>query len=178
MNWLRPFTLVCVGLACLGLILPSAVLEGAYWTKGTSPGVPVAKDVELDPEGSFRGVVVNVQGVPMAGTSVVVRNSHREVARTLSDGLGCFSVEGLGGGTYQVTTGRYTKQFRTWVACTAPPRTRRIALIVVGDDVVRGQRPLGEFLRSDAVIITGLLGAMIGIPIAVHQFNRRGPTSP
>ena len=68
--------------------------------------------------------------------------------------------------------------FRIWAARTAPPMASRVAVITIGDDLVRGQRPLGESLTSDGLILVGIVGAMIAIPIAVHQSNRGGPSSP
>ncbi len=198
MSRLRPFARMCAGLACLGTILPTSALPAAVPTggdwdnpppNGRSVGEPSritsVGDVELDPAGSLRGVVVNVQGVPIAQAEVVVRQADRQVARTETDAQGCFLADNLRGGIYEVAIGRYTRQFRTWAARTAPPNTKPFALIVVGVepwraelDVVRGQRTPGELFASDAVILTGLVGAMIAIPIAVHQSKRRGPTSP
>ncbi len=191
MSRLRPFARMCAGLACLGIILPTSALQAAIpsegdWhnppPNGQAVGEPSritsVSDVELDPAGSLRGVAVNVQGVPVARAEVVVRQADRQVTRTETDARGCFLADNLRGGIYEVAIGRYTRQFRTWAARTAPPNTKPFALIVVGDDVVRGQRTPGELLASDAVILTGMVGAMIAIPIAVHQSKRRGPTSP
>ncbi len=51
--------------------------------------------------------------------------------------------------------------------------------MVVGSEVVRGQMPLEDFFASDAVIITGLVAAMIAIPIAVHNSGGKDkPASP
>ena len=138
----------CLGSAWLGLILSGSVLLAAQPARGATVDTPLVSDVELDTDGSLRGVVVNVQGVPVAGAPIEVRKAGRKVADTATDDLGCFSVPHLRGGTYQVVSGRYTRVFRTWVASTAPPETRRIALIVVGSDVVRGQVPLGEFFSE------------------------------
>lgn len=177
-NWSRPITFVCASLACLGLILPGSALQAAQPVRAPSPGNPLASDVELDPEGSLRGFAINVHGVPVAGAPVVVFNADREVARTSTDALGCFSVDGLRGGKYQVTIGRYARLVRTWAAGTAPPNTKRGAMIVVGDNVVRGQMCLKDFLCSDCVIITALVAAMIAVPIAVHNSDRKQPSSP
>ena len=56
---------------------------------------------------------------------------------------------------------------RAWAARTAPPSSNRAALIVIGDDAVRGQMPLKDFFASDAVIIGALVVALIAVPIAV-----------
>ena len=177
MNWLRPFTLVCVSLACLGMILPASVLEAAPLAGRASPRRPVLSDVELDAKGTLRAIVINAQGIPVAGTPIVVYQGSREVGRTSTDAMGWFSIRGLRGGTCQVTVGRHAVRLRTWAARTAPPKTKRAALIVVGDGVVRGQRPLGEFLCSDCVLVTALVAAMIAVPIAVYNSDGK-PSSP
>ncbi|HUT12132.1 MAG TPA: carboxypeptidase-like regulatory domain-containing protein [Thermoguttaceae bacterium] len=178
MSLSRLLARACVVLATLGLMLPGSVLEGAQPFGGTLSNAGSAGDIELDPEGVLHGVVVNVQGVPVARMSVLVHNAAGEVAAVQTDASGRFSVAGLPGGTYRVSTGGFTREFRTWVAGTAPPRSRQIAAIVVGGDVVRGQMPLGDFFRSDAFLLTALVSAAIAIPIAVHNSKSRAPSSP
>jgi len=184
MNYLLPFTRTLVFLACLGLIMPGTVLQAAQPADGSPRGrqtssatLPVS-DVELDAEGRLQGAVINVQGVPVAMATVVVWQDGREVARTAADALGCFSVNGLRGGTYLISVGNSAKPYRTWVTQTAPPKTSPLALIIVGGDVVRGQVPLGCFFCSDAIVIAGMVGAIIAIPIAVHQSRDDDPSSP
>ena len=185
MNWSRLFTSLTVGLASCGLLLPVPLLADGLLPSESTGRVPAASrvpsisNVELDVDGSLRGIAINVQGVPVGRTEVLVQAPRQAAARTSTDALGCFAVKGLNGGMYQVTAGRQVVLIRAWAAGTAPPKTRRSALIVVGDDVVRGQQPLGEFLTSDAVLISALVAAAIAIPVAVHQANkRRSPASP
>ncbi len=148
----RRIALGWIGLAWMWLILSGSVVQAVQPDGGAAPGTPLVSDLELDAEGSLRGVVVNVQGVPVAGIPIVVRKVDQEVARTTTDALGCFSVPSLDGGVHQVATGRYARMFRTWIASTAPPETARFALLVVGGDVVRSQVPLGECFSSHAVV--------------------------
>ncbi len=184
MNFMRPLLRRCVVLACLGIPLQSTTVHGARPAVGQSHPdsasylLGIVGDVELDVNGSLHGVVINLHGVPVAHADVVVRYADREIARTSTDALGCFSAEGLHGGTYLVTVGNNTRLYRIWVACTAPPKTSRLALVIVGGDLVRGQTPFGAFFASDAFIVTGMVGAMIAIPIAVHQSNNDTPSSP
>ena len=179
MDFTRPLLRLCVVLACLGIPLQSTTAHGARPDVGQSNHdsdsrfVGIVGDVELDANGSLHGVVINLQGVPVAHAEVVVRYADREAARTSTDALGCFLIEGLRGGTYLVTVGNSTRLYRTWVARTAPPKTSRLALVIVGGDLVRGQAPFGSFFASDAFIVTGMVGAMIAIPIAIDT-----PSSP
>jgi len=167
----------CVVLATVGLILPAPLAQGAQPFAGTLSNGTSAGDIELDRDGMLHGVVVNVQGVPVAGMSVLVRNAAGEVTAVETDAMGRFSVA-VPGGTCRLSTGGFTREFRTWVAGTAPPRSRQIAAMVVGGDVVRGQMPMGDFFRSDAFLLTALVSAAIAIPIAVHNSKSRAPSSP
>lgn len=178
MNWSRQFTLVGVSLACWGLVLPVSVLEGSQPSNRASSVGPLAGDVELDRHGTLHGRVVNVQRVPVAGAMVVVADANREVARTSTDALGRFSVGGLAGGVYRLTIGGRASKFRVWVSRTAPPGASLAARIVIGEDVIRGQTPLGEFLTSDVVLISALVAAMIAVPVALHNADRSKPASP
>jgi len=123
----------------------------------------------------MHGLVVNVDGVPLANQAVVLSRAGGEPVLARTDGQGRFRIERLGGGMYGLSVGGRGRMFRAWVAHTAPPAASDVALIVVGGDVVRGQMPLEEFFASDAVIIVGMVAAMIAIPIAIHNSE---PSSP
>ena len=172
---------LCVGLSCIGLVLPASALEAASPVAAASrrEAAPqprkLAADVELDPAGGMHGLVVNAHGLPVAGVPVVLGHMGCEAARTHTDAAGRFYVGRLRGGTYQLAVGEQGRLLRVWAAHTAPPASSHVARIVVGDDVVRGQMPLEDFFDSDAVIICGMVAAMIAIPIAVHN---SGPSSP
>jgi len=113
-------------------------------------------DVELDATGLLRGVVINLQGVPVANSLVAIRKADGEVVRTTTDAFGCFSVDGLLAGTYRLTTGRLVRRIRTWVAAAAPPRAGQLALIVLGDNVVRGHGIEAESGPNNTVLRTGM----------------------
>jgi len=178
MKWLRPFRSLCIGLACLGLMLPHAVGREAQPAQARLPGATPVYDVGLDPEGALHGFVVDAQGAPVAGTCVVVRQTGREVARALTDASGRFWIRGLQHGAYQVATGPYATPFRAWSARTAPPHAKPSVRITLGREVVRAQRPLSELCCSDTLIITGLIAAMIAVPVVIHQSNQRAPSTP
>ena len=96
--------LMCRGIvpACWVLLVPSSVLQAA---QGDGSPAPAFGDVALDEQGDLQGVVVNIQGIPVAGAQVTVRQNDREVARTQCDAKGHFSVGGLRGGTYLIIVG-------------------------------------------------------------------------
>jgi hypothetical protein len=181
MNPLRRLKAFCVALSCLGLILPPSVLaSGPPWAvAGPGSRAPqpakLVRDVALDPAGSLHGLVADVQGVRVAGAEVVLRRPGGTPIRTHADRQGRFSFDQLRGGVYQVSVGRQGGLIRAWADQTAPPAAQNVALLVVGDDVVRGQMPAEEFFASDAVIITAMVAAMIAIPIVVHNSRPSTP---
>jgi len=173
-------------LGCIGLILPIPILEAAQ-PAADIPGrhpdcaktqnTQWAVDVELDAGGLLHGLVVDIQGVPVAQATVVVSQFDRELTRTTTDALGQFWVNGLRGGTYQIVAGSRARLIRAWTARTAPPGARQIALVIVGGNVVRGQMPFEEFFASNAVVVVGLVAAMIALPIAIHNSRYQEPAS-
>lgn len=175
--------ILCIGFCCLGLILPTSILEAAPPAPAAiRPEVPprpqpLVGDVALDCDGCLLGRVIDPQGLPMADQPVVLGQMGREVARTRTDASGRFRIGPLRGGTYHLSAGRHGQLVRAWVAQTAPPAARDVALVIAGDDVVRGQMPFEHFFASDAVIIWGMVAAMIAIPIALNR-SHSTPCSP
>jgi len=133
-------------------------------------------DVQLDAAGTLHGLVLNLEGLPVADLPVLIRQGDHPVAQTQTDLLGRFAAGRLRGGTYQVLVGGRSKLLRAWTEGTAPPAAKPLALVVVGSSVVRGQLPAQCFFASDKVIIAGMVAAMIAIPIAVN--NGGAPASP
>ena len=113
-------------------------------------------DVKLDATGLLRGVVINLRGVPVANAIVAIRKADGKVVRTATDAFGCFAVDGLLEGTYQLTSGHLVRRIRTWVAAAAPPRAGQLALIVLGDNVVRGHGIETESGPDNTVLRTGM----------------------
>lgn len=185
MDILRVVKVSCIGLSLMGLILPVSPLQAAPPGAAAIPRQLAPKpteavgDVQLDTGGRLHGLVVNIRGIPIARATVSVQQLGRELAGTESDALGRFSVSGLRGGMYQLVVGSHGRLVRAWAAETAPPAASQFALIIVGPDVVRGQLPAEEFFASDAVVVCGLVAAMIAIPIAVNNSHgSKAPASP
>lgn len=174
---------LCIGVCCLALILPTSILEATPPTAATIPlevpprPQPVVDDVRLDCDGYLLGRAIDRQGQPMADQPVVVGQMGREIARTRTNASGRFRIGPLRGGTYHLAVGRHGQLVRAWVAQTAPPAASDVALVVVGDDVVRGQMPFERFFASDAMIVCGMVAAMIAIPIALNS-SHSTPCSP
>lgn len=113
-------------------------------------------DVKLDATGLLRGVVINLQGVPVANASVAIRKADGKVVRTTTDAFGCFAVDGLPEGTYRLTTGRLVRRIRTWDVAAAPPRAGQLALLVLGNNVMRGHGIETQSRTDRPVLRTGM----------------------
>jgi len=175
------FNRAMIGLACLGMLAPTPALQAALGA-GISPdagGVAEAVDVALADGGTLRGQVVDPAGNPIAETPVKLWQWNREVAGTVTDRAGYFAVSGLRGGRYQLTAGTAQGAYRLWAANTAPPGARPAALVVAGDGrLVREQGPIVAWLRCHPWLVVGLATAAIAVPIAIHNADDGGPSSP
>jgi len=167
-------TAVC--LALIGSLVPERrVLAQAPQRPMQADSAPVAvspvtdvTDVALTEGGGFSGQVVDGQGRPQAGTSVLVCQQHQVVGTTTTDQQGQFSLGGLHGGVYQVVAGQGMKNVRLWAPGTAPPAARQSALVVAGGEVVRGQGGLRYWLTNPWVLALAITAA-IAVPIALSN---------
>ena len=184
MNPVRLFRALAVGLSSLGLILPAPILNAAEpvpaprTTRLVKPRAKPISDVKLDSAGYLHGMVVDLQGMPVANAMVVISQGKLDLAKLNTDRLGRFSAGPLGKGTYLMKSGGQSRAVRAWTPRMAPPSARQLALLITGSEVILGQMPLEDFFASDAFVITGLVAAMIAIPIAVHNSGSKTPASP
>ena len=141
------------------------------------------RDVALDIDGVLHGVAVTSEGVPADAVTVTLWQRDREVSRAKTDAFGRFSVAGLRGGVYEAKAGRGTYLYRIWLARTAPPDAKSLAVVVVtGDAIVRGQAamPMPVVSLPQAAAIAGVVGGAIAIPVIYHNMviDNRVPVSP
>lgn len=159
--------------ACLGLVLPPGALANDAGHPQPADGTLRVVDVALRNGGLLVGQVVDPQGMPQANAVVAIRYADREVVRTTTDADGVFAAQGLRGGQYQLTTDGGQSICRLWAVDTAPPAARQTALIVKGDQLVRGQfgyRPVHdwvEWMKCHPYLTAGAVAAAIAVPIAL-----------
>lgn len=168
-------------LACLGMLIPAPAVQAADVAHPADAAALASRtvDVALDKAGTLRGQVVDAGGAPVAEVPVVVLQGNREVARTVTDRSGSFAVSGLRGGTYQLAAAGGASVYRLWAADTAPPAARPAALLVAaGDQLVRQQDPLLQWISGNPWFAIGLAATAIAVPIAVHKSSNSGPASP
>jgi hypothetical protein len=163
-------------LSCLGMLLsPTAMAASPL----AAPG-----DVALGDGGVLVGQVVDAQGVASPMAKVTLADHHQEIAQVRTDEQGKFSVPGLRGGVYQISSQGQDSMYRLWAANTAPPVAQQGVILVVGNDVVRGQYgttpgPFGsmaQWIADHPLITASVIGAAIAIPIALS--NDDDPTCP
>jgi hypothetical protein len=154
--------IAAVTVAWLGTLLPPMALA-------TAPATFVS-DIALRPGGVLIGQVLDAQGKARAGAQVSIQQAGHEVVRTTSDANGIFAAQGLRGGEYQLLTEDASSVSRMWAADTAPPNARPGALLVSGQDIVRGQYgPMHtwlDWMKAHPYITAGVVAAAIAVPLA------------
>lgn len=167
--------------ATVGLLARDGGLQAASPASAgpaTSASPLPIPDVKLAAGGCLSGLVVDVQGIPVSQAAVVLRQWNRQVAVVQSDRQGQFLVSGLPGGTYQLVVGPQARLLRAWAAETAPPQAKSVALVVVGDQLVRGQMAMRDLFAPDAIVLTGLITAAIALPLSMHHSQKSQPQTP
>jgi len=169
MKNLKSSKLAVVTLTCLAVLISPTMLVAAPMATPT--------DVALGEGGILVGQVVDNQGVPSALTTVTLADHQQEIARARTDQEGKFSVTGLRGGVYQISSHGQVSVYRLWATNTAPPVAQHGVTLVVGNDVVRGQYgttagPFGsmaQWVADHPLITASAIGAAIAIPIALND---------
>jgi len=172
MNLARTTKIFVVCLAVVGFCLPQPL-----WAAGQADRSPTIADVTLrkGPQGNVLvGHVLDQQGVPQAGVPVVLYGSGQKLGEAKTDGRGFFAFSNLRGGVYQVMAGESVMAFRAWAPGTAPPAAQPAALVVTGQDLVRGQcSPLRQmcgrlpFWLSHPCVIAGLIATAVVVPVVI-----------
>jgi hypothetical protein len=158
-NWVGT---VAAAVACMGMVLPTASLA--------APSAAGNHDVALREGGVLVGQVVNQQGVAKAKADVSIRFANHEVVRTTTDENGVFAAKGLRGGQYELMTDEGVSTCRLWAADTAPPAARPAALLVSGDNVIRGQGGVHGWvgwMKAHPYLTAGTVAAAVAIPLAL-----------
>lgn len=172
---------VAIVVATTGVCVPQALMAAESVARQ-----PIAADVALRDGGVLLGQVVDTQGTAKAGVAVTVHSGDRELAAAKTDAGGYFAFRGLGGGVYRLSAAEGQGLYRVWAPETAPASAGQGALIVAGQDLVRGDfGPGGEvigwtkFCLSNPWVMAGLVAAAVAIPLALHEADDEDePASP
>jgi hypothetical protein len=182
-HWMKVTNLVkgaVVTLAALGMVMPQGQVEAATGLKGIKAVKTVeasVADISLA-NGALTGRVVDHTGAAMASKEVVVRQGKNEVAMVKTDKSGTFVVSNLKGGLYEVTAGTCTGTFRVWTESAAPSSAAEQALLVVGENGVRGGsgsfggNGFGGIMGDGTLVLTAaVIAAVIMSGIALGKLN-------
>jgi hypothetical protein len=170
MRTLRIFRGLAVAMAAVNLLLPQLSLQAASpaATPSSTTGIPV--DVGLDTNGRLTGQVLDGQGRPLANEPVAIQSINGPMKlQTTTDAQGRFLVDSISAGTFQILSRNGCTICRCWTSKAAPPSAQKEVLVVSGNPVERGQKPISEFFYSTPVLFGLIVAAAIAIPIAIHN---------
>jgi hypothetical protein len=165
MKQIKLFNVVAATLASVGMLASQSVALAAGPQIAANPPSRGASqqmtDVALGSGGTLRGQLVSVNGAPMANAEVVVRFGEAVVAVTKTDDRGYFVVQGLQGGVYAITAEGASSLYRLWAPNTAPPTAQGGAMLVAGNDVVRGQLLGLGGMNTGTLVMLGIAGGIV-----------------
>lgn len=159
-----------VALATVSMMLPTSGFAMEPIAESARASINIM-DVALDKDGNLLGQVLDLQGVPMAQTTVAVVQQGEVLATTQTDAQGRYTFAGMKTGFYQVVTDQGLTVCRVWTAETAPPSALTETLVVDGLQTVRGGmngRSWGSFL-SNPWVLGGIVAAAIAVPLALDR---------
>ena len=130
-------------------------------------------DIALTRDNLLNGRLVDETGKPVDGMRVSIYSQGHMTAATVSDQAGAFSLVTIRGGVYELHVGDQFQIVRLWRHDTAPPSAESTILFRVGQETVRGQRPIESLFCFQPWFLGVLIAAAIAIPIAVHDSDSR-----
>lgn len=167
-NWLKG---AAIALAAVGTVIPAPQLQAA---QGNAPvKVETTKtsvlDISMSQDGVFAGRVVDHAGSPAVRAEVVISQGKKEVAKTTTDASGVFTVSGLKGGVYDVSSGNTVGQYRVWTESAAPEASKEQALLILGENGARGQ--FGAAGGGIVIIAAAVIASVIISAITLDRVN-------
>ena len=120
-------------------VIFATCLLNAGWAVDASPKTYMT-DVALSDGGTLQGQVVDLQNMGQPGVPIVLRSQNRDVAKTITNTNGQFSVQDLHGGVYNIATAQGENTFRLWAPRTAPPAAKQSAIVYVQNGGLGGRQ--------------------------------------
>ncbi len=189
-----------VAFSCASMLMSPMMASAASMTAiAATPVIQAPRDIALhqgtaSQGGVLVGQMLDAQGAAIAGATVSVRTSGKEVGRVLTDQTGKFQMTGLKGGVHQVATAGQQEVYRLWAPQTAPPAAQQGLMLVSSTDVVRGQTcgtpvcgsacsdsgggvfgggggrgGIGNWIANHPLITAGAIATAIAVPLALDD---------
>ncbi len=170
MKWMNTLRGGLVAVATVGMLLPQLSFAAQAEAALPTPTINIL-DVTLQEDGNLRGQVLDSQGAAVPEAIVAVVQQGKAVAAARTDAEGRYTVPGLKTGVYHVVTDKGITVCRVWMPGTAPPSSQPEALIVNGDQVIRGalgNGGVGAFL-SNPWVLGAIVATAIAVPLALDD---------
>lgn len=154
-------TLALLTLTVMVLGQPGQLMAAA--PIATPPTKPKIIDVALQGQNELYGRVVDTQGQPTPGATVILADSHNaSLASTNADAQGRFAFAGVPAGPAVLQVGDSRTHLRTWAVKTAPPVAQQEVLLTTSSPTVRGQL---HCISPAGTMILAAWGIALGIGI-------------
>jgi hypothetical protein len=157
--------------AALNLLLPRDVWAETPQPRSTKQPRPATSSRVYDLEarnGKLRGQVLSPQGQPLPHATVVLFQQNGILAKTRANEQGEFRFDEVSQGVYGIAAANGVCVYHVWDAGNSPTPARSAAMIVAGQNVLRGQTQYASWWQNPWVIIA-LIASIICVPIAVSS---------
>ena len=140
------------------------------------------KDLSLSGN-QLHGAIVDVNGKPVVGASVVVGHQGKVVASTKTDEQGRFACADMKPGIHQVATFGGVRTYNLWNAESAPKNSLKGSIHVLDDEAIKrgnacdsgcddcgsgGKSPLAACV-TNPIVWAAVIAAAIAIPLALDD---------
>ncbi len=141
---------------------------------------PAVLDVELGPQATWSGTLVDRSGMAIDSGRIVLADSKGPLAEAVADSQGRFVFRNVRPGLHALGCGGSWQAYRVWRHGTAPPSAVRRCLVVAGGPLVRGRNPtLYGWMSEHWVLSYTGIAAAIAVPvILVGNHQAHPPASP
>ena len=136
------------------------------------------RDVTLSAGQVLSGRVVNSQGDSIPQADVSIRQGNNSVGHVKTDHQGQSRFSNIKPGVYTLTTKGAEQTLRAWGEKTAPPSASEHAVLVMSDEVVRGQGGEFEFGTLGTVALFGGVAASAVLSGLAYSEVQNLPKSP
>jgi hypothetical protein len=108
----------------------------------------------------------------------VIVDGNAITRTSITDNEGRFQVKLDRGGVYRLQAAGGNAVYRVWSSQAAPPSAGRLAMIVTGDNTLRGQSsPVYSWISEHPWCFYTLLATAIAVPVVIVSANHNDDSS-